>query len=172
MFVTLRDADTDLREGLLDSLQPDKQTSVESEYRGVMNALASESHSLWYYSWKRLRRNRLAMAGLFVITALALVAMLADVIAPFNPNQQILEYSVKPSLFRGNVLYRKSENGTNEKVSIPITGFRAEGIRYFIKILQARKRRFLFLSLQARMKTNGTRNRFFCLGQTAMGATC
>jgi peptide/nickel transport system permease protein len=71
------------------------------------------SHSLWYYSWKRLKRNRLAMVGLFVIICLIIIALTAPLIAPFNPNQQILEYAAKPIGFEGEVLVKKV-NETNE----------------------------------------------------------
>lgn len=100
--------------------------SIE-QYRSSIDALSAESHSPWYYSWKRLKRNVLAMAGLVVITILALVALLADVIAPYNPNQQILEYAVQPGGFRGNVLYRTSETGDGEKISIPIRSYSVRG---------------------------------------------
>lgn len=65
--------------------------------------------SLWHYSWKRLKRNRLAMAGLVIIIFLFLVAATAEIIAPFNPNQQILEYSVKPIGFKGNVIVKNTD---------------------------------------------------------------
>lgn len=78
-----------------------------------------KAKSLWYYSWKRLKRNRLAMAGLYVLIFLVLVAVLADVIAPFNPNSQILEYATKPMGFKGNVLV-KNVGDDAENPFIPI----------------------------------------------------
>ena len=63
--------------------------------------------SLWHYSWKRLKRNKLAMAGLVIIALLFIIAASAELIAPFNPNQQILEYSVKPIGYKGNVIIKK-----------------------------------------------------------------
>lgn len=91
-----------------------------------------ESHSLWYYSWKRLRRNKLAMAGLIVTVLLVVIALLADVLAPFDPNAQILEYATKESGFTGNVLLKKSDIPGAKPISIPIQEYREEGdvIRY------------------------------------------
>src|SRR4051812_6934834 len=60
--------------------------------------------SLWYYSWKRLKRNTLAMAGLIVTILLFVLALLAPFVSPFDPDLQVLEYSTKPSGFHGNVL--------------------------------------------------------------------
>lgn len=74
--------------------------------------------SLWHYSWKRLKRNKLAMAGLVIIALLFIIAATAELIAPFNPNQQILEYSVKPIGFKGNVIIKKMDG--SELQYIPI----------------------------------------------------
>jgi oligopeptide transport system permease protein len=45
--------------------------------------LPSRSGSLWSESWRQLRRNWAAMAGLVYITLLLIVAILAPVLAPF-----------------------------------------------------------------------------------------
>jgi hypothetical protein len=42
----------------------------------------SQSASLWKHAWRRLRRNKLAVAGGSAIMLLALLAIGADVIAP------------------------------------------------------------------------------------------
>lgn len=71
------------------------------------------SHSLWYYSWIRFKRNKLAMAGLFTLILLILIALAAPLLAPFNPNDQTLEYATKQSGFIGNVLVKKAMDGTD-----------------------------------------------------------
>ncbi len=71
------------------------------------------SRSLWYYSWIRFKRNKLAMAGLFLIIFLVLVAILAGIISPFDPVAQTLEYATRPMGFTGNVLVKKSYEGTD-----------------------------------------------------------
>lgn len=76
--------------------------------------------SLWYYSWRRLKRNRLAMAGLYVLIFMVLVALLADFIAPFNPNAQILEFATKTMGFKGNVLVKNVDPNESENPYIPI----------------------------------------------------
>ena len=53
----------------------------------------------WSRAWRRLLRNRLAVAGLGVIVLLALIALLAPVIAPRDPMQQDLANTfASPSL--------------------------------------------------------------------------
>jgi peptide/nickel transport system permease protein len=69
--------------------------------------------SLWYYSWIRFKRNRLAMAGLFLIGFLILVALIAGLISPYDPIDQTLEYATKPIGFRGNVIVKKAADGVD-----------------------------------------------------------
>jgi peptide/nickel transport system permease protein len=88
--------------------------------------------SLWWYSWRRLKKNRLAVVGLFIITALVLVAVLAPVISPMDPNRQVLEYVKKPSGFRGNLLVARSKGGSYGDEYIPIDSYKVDGdtVRY------------------------------------------
>ncbi|MFZ1460839.1 MAG: hypothetical protein WAU38_08560 [Ignavibacteria bacterium] len=83
--------------------------------------LDERSHNLWYYSWKRLKRNKLAMIGLWVIGILIIIALSAPIIAPFNPNQQILEYAAMPVGFEGEVIVKKTnESNELENKYIPV----------------------------------------------------
>ena len=50
-------------------------------------AQAGKSRSLWIDAWRRLRRNKLAVFGVIVLLLLVLVAIFADVIAPYNYDQ-------------------------------------------------------------------------------------
>lgn len=81
-------------------------------YQSVYNQ-DEKSYSLWHYSWKRLKRNRLAMIGMWVIILLIIIAITAPLIAPFHPNQQILEFAAKDIGFEGEVLVKKN-NPVNE----------------------------------------------------------
>jgi len=69
------------------------------------------SKSLWYYSWIRFKRNRLAMGGLIMICFLIFIAIFAGLLSPYDPVSQTLEYATRQSGFEGNVLLRKSLNG-------------------------------------------------------------
>ncbi|MBZ0201589.1 MAG: ABC transporter permease subunit [Ignavibacteria bacterium] len=71
------------------------------------------SHSLWYYSWIRFKRNKLAMAGFIIIILLIFIAIFAGILAPYNPIDQTLEYTTKPSGFKGNVLVKNALDGTD-----------------------------------------------------------
>jgi peptide/nickel transport system permease protein len=79
-----------------------------------------ESRSLWYYSWRRLKRNKLAMIGMGTTIFLVIIAIAAPLIAPFDPDMQVLEYATKPSGFKGNVILRVNELEGKEPIPIPI----------------------------------------------------
>src|SRR5437868_13421004 len=54
------------------------------------------SHSLWGDAWRRLQRNRAALAGLAFIVLVAASAVLADVLAPYPFWQQDLSIVRQP----------------------------------------------------------------------------
>lgn len=47
-----------------------------------------KSYSLGRDVWRRLRKNRLAFAGLIIISVFVLMAIFAEVISPYDPNYQ------------------------------------------------------------------------------------
>jgi len=49
--------------------------------------------SLYKDAWRRLARNKLAMVGLAIVIIMAVIALLAPIIAPYNPNDRIKEVS-------------------------------------------------------------------------------
>jgi len=51
---------------------------------------------VWKIFWRRFRRNKLAMLGALIIFSLAVVAVIAPLIAPFNPNQQDILHRLEP----------------------------------------------------------------------------
>lgn len=83
--------------------------------------------SLWQVSWKKLKRSISAMIGLYLIGLIVFLAVFADVISPFDPDLQVLEYTVKSSGFRGNLLYRTNPARSDEPIPIPITSYTIHG---------------------------------------------
>jgi peptide/nickel transport system permease protein len=51
-------------------------------------------------AWRRLARRKSAMVGLVIVVALILIAILAPLIAPFDPTQQAYAYVRKPPSWR------------------------------------------------------------------------
>jgi len=101
----------------------DKDKFTESEKRKA-------SRSLWYYSWIRFKRNKLAMAGLIILILLVLIAIFAGILAPFDPIDQTLEYATKPSGFRGNVIVKKALDGTDFIPIQKINNISADSVFY------------------------------------------
>lgn len=53
-------------------------------------AKKSKSGGLWYEAWLRFKRNKLAMVGLVMAVSVILVAVLAPLIAPYDPIEQLI----------------------------------------------------------------------------------
>jgi len=51
---------------------------------------------MWKIFWRRFRRNKLALFGALIILSLTVVAAIAPVIAPFNPNEQDILHRLEP----------------------------------------------------------------------------
>ncbi|HZK75904.1 MAG TPA: ABC transporter permease [Candidatus Kapabacteria bacterium] len=128
---------------------PPRLTKEESERRKSENesVLQQQAHSLWYYSWRRLRRNRLAMAGLIITILLIFTAVFASDLAPFDPNMQVLEYSTEPIGFQGNVLLAKSEVDPSQTVPIPIVEYHVRGDRVNYTSVEGRDRSIIISQL-------------------------
>ena len=56
--------------------------------------------TLWGDVWRRLRKNRLAIVGTAMILTLVLVALLAPLVAPYDPSLQNLQLSLEPPSLR------------------------------------------------------------------------
>jgi oligopeptide transport system permease protein len=68
--------------------------------------------SLWVDAWRRLRRNRIALIGLFVVLAYTLVALLAPVLPIHSYKHQVLDHQYfPPSLTKtaGTILAEREE---------------------------------------------------------------
>lgn len=76
-----------------------------------------DSHSLSYYTWLRLKKNKLAMFGLIVIGLSMLIAFLGFSITPDstpNANDQLLELSKKPPGFKVQLLQINKNEATHD----------------------------------------------------------
>lgn len=108
------------------------------------------AHSPLYYSWLRLRRNRLAMVGLGVVILLVITALFAPLLAPVNPNTQVLEYTIQPPGFTGNLLLKKlpspAPDGDVYK-AIPIQRFSVQGDSVFVTDFEGKAFTLLYTDL-------------------------
>jgi len=92
---------------------------------------------MWKIIWRRFVRNKLAMFGALIILFLTVVAVIAPLIAPFDPNQQDILHRLEPPSGRhplgtddlGRDLLSRIIYGT--RVSL-LVGFVAVGIAIII----------------------------------------
>lgn len=70
----------------------------------------SGRNNLWYYSYIRFKRHKLAYFSLIFIVFLLIVATFAGIISPHNPDEQVLEFASKPALYSCDVLKRKDKD--------------------------------------------------------------
>ena len=95
---------------------------------------------MWKIFWRRFRRNKLALFGALIILSLAVVAIIAPLIAPFNPNQQDILHRLEPPSRQhplgtddlGRDLFSRVIYGT--RVSL-LVGFVAVGIAIMLGTL-------------------------------------
>ena len=69
------------QETLLGSAPAKQQTAAEQDPQG---------RSLWSDGWRRLKKNRLAMLGLFIILLMTFLAIFAPLVAPYDPIEQLI----------------------------------------------------------------------------------
>ncbi|MBI3962524.1 MAG: ABC transporter permease [Deinococcus sp.] len=67
-----------------------QQQSATLSTHAQVFGLAEKPTSLWLDAWRRVRRNRLAMAGAAVVILLVFTALFAPWLAPYDPNVQNL----------------------------------------------------------------------------------
>lgn len=107
---------------------PLPQADVEPDHAETEEEQKAEqsSRSLWWHAWRRLKRNRLGMVGLWIIAVLTFIAVFANFLAPHDPYRQIPDYSNRDAGFRGNVLAVKSSGGYDVNY-VAVKDFRRKG---------------------------------------------
>jgi len=78
------------------SLSPISTTTERPVIAAEVTLPRRTSRGLWRDAWRRLMRNNLAMGGLVVICLLLLVAVFADLLAPYDPSRLFPGQSYAP----------------------------------------------------------------------------
>ncbi len=63
---------------------------------GITEEKAIKSESLWSISFRRMRKNRTAIAGIIILFVFAVIAIFAPLIAPYDPFDQNFIMSFRP----------------------------------------------------------------------------
>ncbi len=88
-----------------------QEVAADAESRLALRNAEESARSLWSLAWRRLKKNRLGMVGLWIIAFLTFIALFADILAPHSAYRQIPDYSNMDAGFQGNVLLAKSTGG-------------------------------------------------------------
>lgn len=72
------------------------QNELPQKDLSLNEVAAEQGTSLWRDAWYRLRRNRLALASLFILTAMMALALLTPWIAPYSYQEQNLALGASP----------------------------------------------------------------------------
>jgi len=81
-------------------------------------SLARPGETYWQNAWRRLKKNRLAMAGLAVILVLTLLALMGPLLTPFSYSDQILSLKNKPP---GYTFYARVQSSGSAAGQVLIT---------------------------------------------------
>lgn len=82
---------------------------------------SDKKHSQWKDVWRRLRKNRLAMIGLFLVLLIILVAIFANWLAPYDPYAQNID---KALTFPGGAHWLGTDNYGRDLLSRIMYGAR------------------------------------------------
>lgn len=127
-------------------------------------------HSPLYQSWKRLTRNRLAFGGLILVGAFIIVALFAPALAPMNPNAQIYEYEIKPPLFQGNVILKKSDASEGDPFrAVPIRSYEQRDDTLFIMDFEGREEKIPTSELFGKSESDWHKTPIYLMGTDKYG---
>lgn len=70
-------------------------TTAPTLSRGAIDLSVKKERSLWSDAWRRLTRNKAAVVSMGIIVLLALIAIFAPVLAPYNPVVQTKNNSLR-----------------------------------------------------------------------------
>jgi len=85
----------------------------------MKNQTTYSKSSLWHDAWRRLKKNRNALAGLILVTVLIVLAVFAPLIAPADPiSGNIDDHDMPPFWWKGAVQPGAQVEETEEEESI------------------------------------------------------
>ena len=79
----------------MDNTNTDSKDSMTNEFDQEM-----ESVSLWKDAWRRLKKNKMATAGLVVITLYFAATLLAPILPLYSYSEQVIDHTNLPPSFR------------------------------------------------------------------------
>ncbi|MCS6966137.1 MAG: ABC transporter permease [Candidatus Kapabacteria bacterium] len=91
--------------------------------------------------WHHFRQHPSGLVGAAIVALLVLAALAAEWLAPMDPTVQVLEYSLQPPMFRGNLLVVQNPARPEHPTLIPVRGWRRQADSLIYEDLSGQQRR-------------------------------
>ena len=101
------------------------ETASESSMQDK-EKISAPSLSFMADSWRRLKKNKVAMVSLVILIIITMSSLLAPVIAPHDPNAQTVQYANMPPKIPGIVI--NGLNGTVKQNGVVIDKYEASNV--------------------------------------------
>jgi oligopeptide transport system permease protein len=121
--------------------------------------------SLWADAWKRLRKNRMALIGLWIVAIYAILAIAAPILPIYDyTTQELLHANLKPSFKPAGEVALSEIEGRLKTVQALIDNEGREDLRAEKERIEAERD-----TLQAQVLTNPVHKRVYVFGTDYMG---
>lgn len=138
-----------------------RNTENRTENNGQVNEFnqSMKPISLWDDAWRRLKKNKMALAGLFIVGFYALLSLLAPILPIYSYSEQtIIHQNLPPSFRTAGGLMLKLKRADMMRVA------KKEG-----RTELSQKQKEELLTLQQDVKNNTVHSRRYLLGTDSLG---
>ena len=145
----------------MDMKQMNTETENRTEDKGQVNEFnqSMKPVSLWDDAWRRLKKNKMALMGLFIVGFYAAISLLAPLLPIYSYSEQtIIHQNLPPSFRTAGSLMLKLQRADMMRMA------KKEGRKEL-----SQKQKEELLALQNDVKNNPVHNRRYFLGTDSLG---
>ena len=145
----------------MDMKQMNTETENRTEDKGQVNEFnqSMKPVSLWDDAWRRLKKNKMALMGLFIVGFYAAISLLAPLLPIYSYSEQtIIHQNLPPSFRTAGSLMLKLQRADMMRMA------KKEGRKEL-----SQKQKEELLALQNDVKNNPVHNRRYLLGTDSLG---
>ena len=145
----------------MDMKQMNTETENRTEDKGQVNEFnqSMKPVSLWDDAWRRLKKNKMALMGLFIVWFYAAISLLAPLLPIYSYSEQtIIHQNLPPSFRTAGSLMLKLQRADMMRMA------KKEGRKEL-----SQKQKEELLALQNDVKNNPVHNRRYLLGTDSLG---
>ncbi|MEN3027290.1 MAG: ABC transporter permease [Chlorobiota bacterium] len=130
---------------------------------------ADRGHAPAWMAWKRFWRHPSGIVGALIVVVLVATAIGADWIAPMDPTVQVLEYSLRPPMFRGNLLALRNPADLDRPHLVPVQWWQSVGDSVIYEDFAGQRRTVAQLELAGQGPDEWYRQPLYVLGTDRYG---